>query len=154
MFCPRKSNPLSIWVISVFFGDKESPRSAIKASIIGFTFSFSSSDEMPVTTKSSAYRDVDFVLLPVVVRISPNASSLLSSPSSAILASTGDIGDPCGVPEFVELNRLFSINPAFSHFLSTCLSNGMLASNQSWLMLSKAFDIAFEHPFRRMLFAG
>ena len=52
--CPRKSNPCSMCVTTVFSGESSNPRSLKNCSMRGFTSCSSNSFELPVTQKSSA----------------------------------------------------------------------------------------------------
>src|SRR5260370_29438718 len=55
-FCPRKSKPFSTCVMTVFVGESSSPRSCRNCSTRGWTSPSSDSFDLPVMTKSSAYR--------------------------------------------------------------------------------------------------
>src|SRR2546430_15213409 len=55
-FCPRKSKPCSTCVMTVFFGESSRPRSCRKCSTRRFISPSSSSFDLLVMTKSSAYR--------------------------------------------------------------------------------------------------
>src|SRR5438876_861373 len=55
-FCPRKSKPFSTCVLTVFVGESSSPRSCRNCSTRGLTSPSSNSFDLPVMTKSSAYR--------------------------------------------------------------------------------------------------
>jgi hypothetical protein len=50
--------------------------------------------------------------------------SSVSNPSKAILANTGEMIPPCGVPALVSHQVRPSMNPAVSHFRSIALSIG------------------------------
>ena len=55
-FCPRKSKPFSTCVMTVFVGESSSPRFCRNCSTRGLTSPSSNSFDLPVMTKSSAYR--------------------------------------------------------------------------------------------------
>jgi len=81
--------------------------------------------------KSSAYRTrLTFAAL-AALTVGNNEASARCRPSSAKLASTGEMMPPCGVPACVENMRPDSINPDFSHFLKIALSMQTLAISQS-----------------------
>ena len=68
----------------------------------GLTSCSSSSFDAAVTMKSSAYRTkLTFAAIPFTVVFGKFTLNLLSSPSSVIFASTGEIMPPCGVPSSV-----------------------------------------------------
>ncbi|GFI07378.1 hypothetical protein IMSAGC006_02135 [Muribaculaceae bacterium] len=139
---PRKSKPSSIWVINVFSSDRVSPLSARNDATNGLTFCSSSSFDSPVIMKSSAnltsltfgqYQPVE----PFFDSQGKLSSSSFCNPSSAILASVGDMIPPCGVPSSVGKTSFSKIYPHLSHFPSMVLSIGMCFISQSWLMWSK-----------------
>jgi hypothetical protein len=57
--------------------------------------------------------------------------SSASSPSNAMLANTGEMIPPCGVPALVNHHVRPLMNPAFSHFRSIALSIGTWVISQS-----------------------
>ncbi len=90
---PRKSKPSSIRVIRVFSPDRFKPLWLRKSPIAGITFSWSICLDFPVTIKSSAYR--------ITWTFAPLGTAFLmanSNPSKVLLASTGDMIAPWGVP--------------------------------------------------------
>src|SRR5271155_2921021 len=98
-FCPRKSNPSSIWVTCVLSVEIASPRSFKNSSTKGRTSFSSSSFEAPVMMKSSAYR----TRLTLGVHLPPSfhfclgkcSASSFSSPSKVMFASVGEMMPPC-----------------------------------------------------------
>ncbi len=94
-FWPRKSNPSSIWVMSVFSGESCKPRSRRNASTSGFISCSRSSFELPEMRKSSAYR-IRCTFASRLFRVVGGMASCIarSSPSSVISARTGEIIPP------------------------------------------------------------
>ena len=134
MFCPRKSKPSLICVITVFSSESCRPRSARKSLISGITSLRKVSGLFPVTIKSSAYRTKliwSQMVLPATVRLIGNLSfRIRSRPSKVMFIKTGDIVPPCGVPSSVGKIFLVSTKPHFSHFSSISLSIGIFFINQ------------------------
>lgn len=117
-FHPRKSNPFSIWVTSVFSWDNSSPRSARNGMRRSLTFS-AVSGESTVTTKSSANL-VRFALGNMVL-------TSFSIPFRTMFARIGDITPPCGLPVSVGNSWFPNTYPALMNSFRTCLSIGMLS---------------------------
>ena len=136
--CPRKSNPCSICVTTVFSGESSNPRSLRNCSTRGLTSCSRRSFELPVTQKSSAYR-IRFTLarFPTLLVFENWEASSRSSPSSVIFAIAGEMMPPWGVPSSVGWKQRRSTYPALSHFLSMVLSIGMWANNHSCEIWSK-----------------
>ncbi len=106
-FHPRKSKPVSIWVIKVFSSDSSRPLYSKKSFINSLTSSAISS-VFAVTIKSSAYLQkltLCFAawwlfILPLLLLWYLSASSF-SILSKVIFAKIGEISPPCGVPASV-----------------------------------------------------
>ena len=90
-FCPRKSKPSEMCVILVFACDSSRPRAARNTSTHGLTSRSSSSFEVPVMMKSSAYltNRTRSRLIAVAVELNRSVSTV-SKPSSTMFAIVGD----------------------------------------------------------------
>ena len=110
----------------------------MKASMRGLTSCSSSSLDAAVTMKSSAYRTkLTLAAIPLIVVFGKRSRNLLSRPSSVMLASTGEMMPPWGVPSSVGCRTWFSIYPACNHFLKMALSMGMWVTSHACEMASK-----------------
>ena len=107
--CPRKSNPCSICVTTVFSGESSHPRSLRNCSTSGLTSCSRSSFELPVIQKSSAYRiRFTFARFPALLVFEKWEARSRSNPSSVIFATAGEMMPPWGVPSSVGWKRWFS----------------------------------------------
>jgi len=125
-FQPRKLNPSVICVTLVFSGESMSPRFPRNLISTGMTSCCSHSFELPVMTKSSAYRTM-CIFRPCCLARGKAVASAFSRPSSVMFARTGLIIPPCGVPDSVGKSLLLNTNPALSHLRRIEVSTGMLS---------------------------
>ena len=87
--------------------------------------------------KSSAYRTkLTLAAIPLIVVFGKRFRNLLSKPSNVILASTGEMMPPWGVPSSVGWRTWFSVYPAFNHFERMALSIGIWAKSHACEMAS------------------
>ncbi|MBA7591233.1 hypothetical protein ES708_33385 [subsurface metagenome] len=134
IFCDRKLKPSLICVILDLSSESCNPLTLRKSFTKGMISVFINSSEEAVIMKSSAYR-MKLTFCPF--HLGNCFFSAVSIPSKTMFIIVGEIIPPCGVPLDVGNNRFFSIYPAFNHFRSMILFNGILSIIQSWLISSK-----------------
>jgi hypothetical protein len=125
MLKPRKSNPSSAWVMSVFSADNLS-FSVSRRNVSVSRFIRSASSRLRVRmTQSSAYRTMKqghaWLYLPALYHrryfsgsVAQKLSMKVSNSLRYTLASRGDNTDPCGTPTPVSISWPKSITPALS----------------------------------------
>src|SRR5216683_7134267 len=103
-WCPRKSNPSSMCVMLVFSSESSNPRSRRNSVTRDLTSCSRTSFEIPVMRKSSQSRTRLTCLFMPFRALGPECGyflrSIRSSPSSAILARTGELTPPTKLPTF------------------------------------------------------